>query len=131
MDLTDHTTSDEKRLIKWELPHEPFNANGKSYRFRRHPHKVLRFEYTKLYQIVKPSLKARINKGDMVIVMHNHKASKLIQGCKAIVRDRYRIVKYKPFGIFRDYFAVIELLEGRLTGEIRKVLPAVLKKLKR
>ena len=59
----------------------------------------------------------------------NWKASSFIQGCEAIVRDRYRIVKYKPFGIFRDYFAVIEILEGRLAGEIRKVLPAVLEKI--
>jgi len=129
VDLTDHTSSDERKLIKWGLPHEPFTELGESYRFRRHPHKVYKFDYTKVYQIVEPSLKSRINKGDVIRIEDSLRVSSLIRGCKAVVRERYRIVKYKPFGVYRDYYAVVEILEGRHKGEIRKVLPAILEKI--
>lgn len=124
----DHTFSDEERLIKWGLPHEPFTEHGISYRFRLFPDRRSEFDYTKVYQIVKPSKRSKINRGDRVIVDHV-RASRFINRCEAMVREKYRITKYKPFGTFSDYYVIIELLDGRLAGETRTVTPSFVVKI--
>jgi len=57
--------------------------------------------------------------------------SRKIRNCKAIILEKYRIVKFKPFGIFADYYAIIKLLEGELEGEIRKITPGKLEVIQR
>jgi len=122
--------TNKERLRNWGLPIEPVKVNSKLW--SQHAFQKLNgrypirgelpfdFTYEKIYEIVEPNEKSRLNRGDVLFLDNWYTVRGDYRGQMVVVLDKYRITKFKPHGLFRDYHAVVMILSGEGKGRIRK-----------
>jgi len=122
--------SPEERLRNIGLPVGKIEVNSKLWShhaynklYGRYPIKgelPFDFKYQKIYEILEPDGKSRINRGDVVFIDDWYSVNRECRGQMAVVLEKYRITKYKPHGIFRDYHAAVLIISGPKKGKTRK-----------
>ena len=80
------------------------------------------YEYPATYHIV-DSDRLRIRKGDIVRIADSYIYRKNVRGEFGVVLDRYRIVKQKVNGTFKDYYAIVLISTGEDKGQLLSVGP--------
>ncbi|MCK5616482.1 hypothetical protein KAR91_82230 [Candidatus Pacearchaeota archaeon] len=77
---------------------------------------------TKIYEFVNDSDKLRLRRGDIGRLDESYVAvNSKNRGEFIVVLDRYRIVKHKPHGTWKDYMIVVMLISGPNKGDLLKL----------
>lgn len=80
------------------------------------------YEYKATFQRI-DSDKLRLKRGDMIKfspAIHGG-FGKYVRGEFGVILERYRIVKRKLNGTFKDYYAVVLITSGKLKGQLQHV----------
>jgi len=77
------------------------------------------YEYPRTYEIV-DSDRLRIRKGDIIQFNHCMFKKEIYQEF-GVILERYRIIKQKNNGTFKDYYAIALITTGKLKGELYHV----------
>ena len=83
-------------------------------------HKNNKYEYPATFQIV-DSDRLRLRKGDIVQFSNLRVFRKDIKGQFGVILERYRIIKQKMNGTFKDYYAVVLIISGKLKGNLQHI----------
>jgi len=79
-----------------------------------------KYEYKATYEIVN-SDRLRLTKGDIIRFNNQWLFKKDIRGEFGVILERYRIIKQKLNGTFKDYYAVVLITTGKLKGQLQHV----------
>ena len=77
------------------------------------------YDYPATYERV-DSDRLRLRRGD-IIKFESSTFRKDIQGKYGVILERYRIIKRKNIGTFKDYYAVVLIVSGKLKGQLQHV----------
>jgi len=78
-----------------------------------------KYEYQATYQKV-DSDRLRLRRGD-IIRFDSCTFRKKIRGKYGVILERYRIIKEKLNGTFKDYYAVVLITSGELKGHLQHI----------
>ena len=87
------------------------------------------YEYPATYQIVN-SDRLKTKRGD-IIQFDCCTFKKAVRDEYGVVLERYRIIKQKENGLFKDYYAIVLVTSGKLKGTLYHVSPYRLSGLKK
>jgi hypothetical protein len=77
------------------------------------------YEYEATFERI-DSDKLRLRRGD-IIKFSNFSFGKKVRGQFGVILERYRIIKNKLNGTFKDYYAVVLITSGELKGQLQHV----------
>ena len=93
------------------------------YHINRHKdkekHRDSNYKYSATYEIV-DSDRLRLRRGD-IIKFNSSTFRKDIKGKYGVILERYRIIKEKINGTYKDYYAVVLITSGKLKGQLQHV----------
>lgn len=91
------------------------------HRFDRKENKGSKYEYKASFQRV-DSNQLRLRRGDIIRFSESEfKFGKEVKGEFGVILERYRIIKRKINGTFKDYYAVVLITSGKLKGQLQHV----------
>ncbi len=78
------------------------------------------YDYSATFERVDTD-RLRIRRGDIIRFASQYKFKKAVRGELGVIIERYRIIKYKLNGTFKDYYAVVLVTTGKLKGQLQHV----------
>ena len=91
------------------------------YYYHRERKENHQYDYRATYEKV-DSDRLRIRRGDIIRFSScKWTFRKEVRGKYGVIIERYRIIKYKISGTFKDYYAVVLVTSGKLKGQLYNV----------
>jgi len=78
------------------------------------------YDYQATYERVDTD-RLRIRRGDIIKFNSEISFKKEVRGKYGVILERYRIIKEKLNGTFKDYYAVVLITTGKLKGQLQHV----------
>ena len=78
------------------------------------------YEYPATFQRV-DSDRLNLRRGDIIKFNTKWNFKKEVRGKYGVILERYRIIKQKLNGTFKDYYAVVLITSGKLKGQLQHV----------